>query len=345
MPKRVIDVSRSWPFLDLASHGRRGPGGGGHLAPQDVAAIARTVRRTPEVMVKVLNRGGGDLRAVGRHLSYISRKGAVELETDEGERLAGEDNAKSVLKDWDLDLEETRSRMTLDPTTGRHTPKLVQKLILSMPPGTPPDKVLAAARSFAREEFALRHRYIMVLHTDEPHPHVHLVVKAMGENGERLNIRRETLRAWRGQFAEQLRSEGVAANATPRQVRGACRPQKKDGIHRAMLRSESRHHAQQVGTIVREMRSGGLRPEAGKPTLLSTRGAIERGWQSVAAMLDSEGQTMLGREVRIFMQQMPPPLTAKEWYATQAHERARARTIGRSELEVGTGRSDNAYVR
>jgi relaxase-like protein len=48
-----------------------------------------------------------------------------------------------------------------------------------MPAGTLPNKVLVAVRTFAREEFALKHRYAMVLHTDEPHPHVHLMVKAM----------------------------------------------------------------------------------------------------------------------------------------------------------------------
>ena len=67
--------------------------------------------------------------------------------------------------------------------------------MLSMPPGTSPKGVVEAARNFAREEFALKHRYALVLHTDEPHPHVHLVMKAMSEQGVRLNIRKATLRA------------------------------------------------------------------------------------------------------------------------------------------------------
>jgi hypothetical protein len=36
-----------------------------------------------------------------------------------------------------------------------------------MPSPTPPEKVLAAARKFAREKFALQHRHAMVLHTDQ----------------------------------------------------------------------------------------------------------------------------------------------------------------------------------
>jgi len=51
----------------------------------------------------------------------------------------------------------------------------------------PADKVLAAARKFARENFA-QHRYAKVLRTDQKHPHVHLVVKAENELGRRLHI-------------------------------------------------------------------------------------------------------------------------------------------------------------
>ena len=32
-----------------------------------------------------------------------------------------------------------------------------------------------------RDEFGLTHRYAMALHTDEPHPHVHVLVKAVSE--------------------------------------------------------------------------------------------------------------------------------------------------------------------
>ena len=45
----------------------------------------------------------------------------------------------------------------------------------------------------------------MVLHTDEGHPHVHLVVKAVSEQGERLYIRKATLRGWRPTCASRLR--------------------------------------------------------------------------------------------------------------------------------------------
>jgi hypothetical protein len=104
---------------------------------------------------------------------------------------------------------------------GRRTPpKLVHKLIFSMPVGTPSDKLLAAMRGFAHEQFEPEHRYALALHTDEPHPHVHVVVMAaMSRELARFNIRKPMLRKWRKAFARHLRDQGIAAKATQRRVR------------------------------------------------------------------------------------------------------------------------------
>src|SRR6202050_477969 len=207
MPKPLIDVRVGVPLLDIASYARRGPGHRDRLSTAEVQQIARTVRRTPEVMVKVLSRGGQDLGAVRRHLDYLRLRddGELELETDDGQRLSGEGVSKDLLKDWDLDLEEHRRRSDLFARRSR-SPKLVHKLIFPMPAGTAPEKVLTAVKNFARKEFGLKHRYAMALHTDEPHPHVHVVVKAISEQGKRLNIRKAMLRQWRVDFARHLRA-------------------------------------------------------------------------------------------------------------------------------------------
>src|SRR5882757_8324647 len=190
-----------------------------HLSQADIELIDRTVTRTPEVMVKVLSRGGQNLKSVQNHLVYLSRKGELDLETDNDQSVRGKGAEAALIKDWDLDIETDRRQANLAATNNRQPPKLVHKLLFSMPPGTPPGKVLQAVRNFARDEFALKHRYAMVLHTDEPHAHVHVVVKAVSEQGKRLNIRKATLRAWRREFARHLRALGVAANATERAIR------------------------------------------------------------------------------------------------------------------------------
>jgi hypothetical protein len=81
---------------------------------------------------------------------------------------------------------------------------------------------------FVRQEFADRHRYALALHTDKPHPHVHVVVRAKTEDGVYLNIRKPMLRKWRQEFARLLRTQGVAAKAT----RGPCVGGRKDATSR-----------------------------------------------------------------------------------------------------------------
>ena len=71
-------------LFDLFSYARPGEGRRDRLSPAEVEQIARTVRRTPEVMVKVLPRGAQTAGAVSKHLDYIGRRGELELETDDG---------------------------------------------------------------------------------------------------------------------------------------------------------------------------------------------------------------------------------------------------------------------
>jgi hypothetical protein len=327
MPRRLIDFGAK-PLLDIASYARRGPGRRDHLSHDEIELIARTVRQTPEVMVKVLSRGGQNLKAIDRHLGYLNRGGELEIETDDGQRLSGHGVEKELLEDWDLDLEEHRHKADLESRSTRPPPKLVHKLLFSMPAGTPPDKVLAAVKSFAREEFGLEHRYAMVLHTDQPHPHVHMVVKAVSEQGLRLHIRKAMLREWRTKFARHLRALGVAANATDRGVRGQNRSPKRDGVYRAEQRGESHHTRTRAEAVAADLSKGNLRVEAGKAKLLETRRNVERGWWALSDILITEGRPELAAQARKFSAQMPPPWTDRELIARaqRTHNReARAR--------------------
>src|SRR5438093_6949861 len=234
MPKRMVRVPRDPIALDIVSHGRRGPAAG-PLAPEHVEQIKRTVRRTPEVMVKVSG-GARDAGGAKAHLDYIDRHGKQAIVTDDGRELLGKGAGAELVADWNLDL--CRGQYRAKPAAGEkdRRPKLVHNIVLSMPGRTPPEAVLEAARKFARENFALQHRYAMVLHTDQKHPHVHLAVKAEHEfdPSKRLHIDKAMLRRWREQFAVCLREQGVAANATPGYVRGRARAGTRDAIHQRL---------------------------------------------------------------------------------------------------------------
>ena len=323
MPRRPINLAGQ-PLLDIGSYARRGPGRRDRLSPAEIDLIARTVRRTPEVMIKVLSRGGQDLKAVRRHLDYLRdrKDGELAIETDDGDQLTGSGVSKSLVEDWNLDLQEHRQRSDLDGR-GRHSTKLVHKLMFSMPAGTPPQKVLEAVKNFAREEFVLKHRYAMILHTDEPHPHVHMVIKAVSEQGERLHIRKATLRRWRRDFARHLRVLGVPANATERAVRGERRSPKLDGIYRAEQRRESWRVRAQAAEVNRELLQGGLRAEPDKKALIETRKAVERGWWEASEILTAQGRREVAEEVKRFVGRMLPPKTDRELIAEELRKHHR----------------------
>jgi hypothetical protein len=310
MVRRTIEVGTQQPLLDLTSYARRGPADRVHLVHEELQLLSRTVHRTPEVMVKVLTKGGGDLKAVGRHLSYLSRDGEVEIESDDGRRLSGEGVEQELLEDWDLDLEEARRTRDLRSRPGVLRPKLVHKVVFSMPAGTPPERLLRGAEAFARETFGAKHRYAMVLHTDEPHPHVHMVVKAVSEEGVRLNIRKATLREWRREFARHLRAQGISANATERAVRGTTRADVSDGLYRAMQRGASRRTREYAGSPGTEQVSNS--EASGKESLMHTRAQVKRGWMAAAEILDRQGERDLAWYVRRFTGAMPSVRTDQE---------------------------------
>jgi hypothetical protein len=362
MPKQTVRVplQGASPVFEIVSHGRKGRHTPLHLSQADVETIARTVGGTPEVVVKVSG-GGRTAQAAKAHIDYIGRHGKLEIETDEGQRLQGRQAGATLAEDWNLALSKGQYR-EVRPGEPDRRPKVVHNLVFSMAKGTPPDKLLAATRVFAREQFALRHRYAMVLHTDQDHPHVHVVVKAESEQGERLYIRKATLRQWREAFAACLRAQGVAANATPGAARGKVRDHKKDAIHQRLREIRSyqalpererrtrrppvacRYLNAKVEAVANSMKAGQAIDEAATEKLTRTRQAIAADWAAIAEQLATQGETVLAGQVRQMVAALPPPITQGQQIARALRQRgpasppARARPAGSSSPEPGKTR-------
>jgi hypothetical protein len=304
MKKRVLNLrSKEEPLLDIVSYGRAGPKG---FTPARLEEIARTVHRAPEVVVKVSG-GARTLAGVEQNLRYLARNGKLGVESDTGEKIGLKGFEGDLVRDWNLDLEAHQRQTARAVRTHRKPPRLVHNVIFSMPPGTPPDKVLKAVRKLARDEFGSKHRHLLVLHTDEPHPHVHVTIKAMSEEGERLYIRKATLRRWRKQFAANLRELGVSANATERAVRGQIHSSKRDGIFRAGERGDSTYLRDHARKAASEMDKG--LDDQGKQSLVNTRRDVVAGWHMVSANLRLEGHWDLADRVDTFVERMPPVTT------------------------------------
>jgi hypothetical protein len=171
---------------------------------------ATVVRRAPQVIVKVTG-GGRGMGAIAAHLRYIAKGGRLPFEDDRGVVREGREALHAVVDQWRLG--------------GSRIPEKSERreafnLMLSMPRGTDERVLVQAVREFAKAELA-NHRYVMVLHSHQANPQVHLSVRAEGRDGQRLNPHKEDLRRWREVFAQRLRPRGIEAEATPQCTRGA----------------------------------------------------------------------------------------------------------------------------
>ena len=191
-------------------------GGGNQTATsrRAISTVDRTARRAPEVMVRITGRqhGGGHVLA---NFAYISRLGhgaekELALYTSDGDVIRDGREMQELAQDWhewEMGDEARRKGATS------------LSMILSMPSGTDPDRLKAAALDFAREEFANR-SWVASLHVDRDHPHVHVTFARRDHDGRRFHPNRDDLFRFRQRFAQKLRDRGIEANATPAKARG-----------------------------------------------------------------------------------------------------------------------------
>lgn len=281
----------------------RGPGTGGDAR----ARLARVASRAPEVMVKVTGRtrDPGHLRT---HLDYISRNGELEVEDRDGGLITGRPAVKELADDW--------SAIAMADSRRRTTTPFSLSVVLSMPAETDAATVRDAARVFAREIFADRFDYVFALHTDAKHPHVHLAIRALGDQGERLNPKKADLETWRQVFAQALRDRGAEAEATPRRARGVTRK-----AERTPLRKIRERHAAGLGppaevrrAAYRDAAKAAFKGETARTPwetqILERQAKVRRLYLAQAQLLRGSADPAdraLGSKVEAFVQSMPPP--------------------------------------
>jgi hypothetical protein len=244
--------------------------------------IEATVRRAPQVMVKVTG-GGRGMAAIAAHFRYITKNGRLDIEDDRGVVERGKDVVREIERQWQF------GGARIDREGHRRE---AFNIMLSMPRGTDPLTVQRAAREFARIEFA-DHRYVMVLHDHQAHPHVHLSVKAESKHGQRLNPRKADLQRWRETFAERLCERGIDAEATWQATRGEVR--NRDALWRLK--------AKQVGRLEARRTSA----KQGVAAHLSRAAALQA-WKQIGWALahsDSLDDRKLARQIIEFVKDMP----------------------------------------
>jgi Relaxase/Mobilisation nuclease domain len=160
-------------------------------------------------MVKITGSSAG-LATVKHHIDYISRNGELELTNETGDSLHGRDDLKA------LQIQLKASQVPNDSNKREFL-----HVLFSMPPGTPEKEMRKAVAEFCKEEFGNR-RYVMALHDDTDHTHVHVCVNTRDLDRcdePRLSPRKADLFRWRQGFADKLRDQGVDAAASERRHR------------------------------------------------------------------------------------------------------------------------------
>jgi hypothetical protein len=284
--------------------------------------LRRTIQRAPEVVINVRgSRKKGDtdgkaIEGVLRYMMYISRGGRLLTVDQNSRRIEGRDDVRDTHGSWNLDMQRTRS--------GRSDPLHPSfNIIFSMPAKSEPDKVLEAVQAFAKDRFP-RHQYVMALHTPEtdpadnppPHPHVHLILRAEDEDGQRIYIRKSDLRLWREAFADQLRMRGIEANASSRAERGVSFKKNHGAEWHIRKRFEEKQRKGEqaeapIATAKRflqagqELDEGRTDPKPWELAMAARRRDVLRQLASNAARLRQEGDVELADQVEQFIRDMP----------------------------------------
>lgn len=284
--------------------------GGPPLSGSGKARLKRIVNRVPEAMVKLTGRARGGARSLKAHLDYITRNGTLACETQDGERITERARLRALNDEWLL-ANAAEGRGVPSPNAAQSV-----AFILSMPPGTPADRVEAAARAWARETFGGTHDYLLARHDDTRHPHVHVTVRAVGVDGHRLAPGPADLQAWRECFARELRRLGVEAEATPRQARGVVRKSARSPVQRGEAvgrrprgRIAERREAERDATAPTPPL-----PPAWSQDIQARQEAIRRAYLAHAEEL-AKGDAAdrgLARDIRRFVADMPVPLTRRQ---------------------------------
>lgn len=267
--------------------------------------LRRTVARVPEVVIKVSG-GGAKTAGVLRYMQYISRSGALIMDDQNGARIDGKDSVSNLHASWDLDMQRAHDKRG---QALHHS----FNIIFSMPAKTDPDKLFAAVRAFAQDHFG-RRQYVMALHTPEtdpsesppPHPHVHVVVRAEDEDGQRLHIRKATLRVWREAFAAKLRSHGMEANATSRAERAVSLKARGSVEYHIKERGDlSSAEARRFAQAAADLHQRNLEPKPWEIAMAARRREVLEELLGNAAALRREGDIELAEKVERFANELP----------------------------------------
>jgi hypothetical protein len=354
---------KSKPVWKISDGFSGGAGTGSSAKPssskQRLQALLKVARKHPEVMVKITgtNKEAGSMKA---HLQYVASK-ADALEDEHGNELdAVRAAANDVMRRWGVAAsagdDNAQARVDGDLARGdaekpSHDSRgtIGVHIMLSMPEGTNAALVMDAARSWAEQELE-NHQYVLALHTDRAHPHVHIVANNIGHDFKRLSRSREDLQRWREVFSYELQKRGIEAAATPRKARGVVKKGEQFAVRQATDRVRSERDAARVrgGDVlpqaseirvlkgrakqaIDELRGLVHQPTPAEVRARDNRRKLEQGLEDAVKVLRAQGAQ--GSEVAAalagFLSTLPAPETALDSMKRDLQVKARPKAVAK----------------
>lgn len=129
---------------------------------------------------------------------------------DRGKAIANVADTRVAAREWGPSLRSQSVRDTMH-------------LMLSAKAGTDVEALRRAARSFLHDGFG-DHKFMFGIHVDKEadgHIHVHAVIAAKSESGQKLHPGPETFREWRTAYAQHAQAEGLRIVATSARERAS----------------------------------------------------------------------------------------------------------------------------
>ena len=272
-----------------------------------LAERLRAARGVPQAVVKVVSfpRSRSRLREL---MEYISRDGALPLETEDGDLVTTVEAQRELAGIWARSFDRrTRSREAVH-------------IIFSMPPGSDSEALRKAVRTVVTQHFS-GHRAVFGIHEDRKHPHAHAVIHMRGL-AKKLELRKSDLHKLREVFAEAAREHGVMLAASPRAARGIGHKGERQAVHHLRAKGIVPNVQKQAAReFMQEINRGALVEKPWEQAIrhrhdLEQRAYVEEAQRLRAASVqadarDQDAMREAAKVLELYARTMPTPKTRR----------------------------------
>jgi hypothetical protein len=146
---------------------------------------------------------------------------------------------------------------------------------------------------------------------------VHLTLRTVGEDGEKLNLRKADLQRLRDTFAEKLRTRGIEAESTPRHARGVTRRGEVTPVYKIRQRGgKPLADARKMRQVRRDLEDNGgrLPQKAWDDALIARRNRVMATYDQAATILAGSADPNdrdLARETKRFAARLTETTTQR----------------------------------